>query len=736
MGKFIELFKKNRVLSMDELRDMLLIDNSKDFVELIKNVEKLVKNGILVQLKNEKFLFLDDEVFFEGIIKVNNAGFAFVYCRDIESEIYIPKGYTKCSMTGDRVKVRIDDFYQGERNLEGIVVEVLERNNKYTVGTLIKAKRFSYVKSDDRNIDKYIKIEKETLVDLVDGQKVIVEITEYAKTNFDDHRGIIIRSIGHKDDPGIDVLSTIYKHNIPLEFPEGVGLELDRINEEVVMKSPYRDCRDELVVTIDGEDSKDLDDAISVIKTKTGYRLKVFIADVSAYVTEGSELDKEAQNRGCSVYLVDRVVPMLPRKLSNNICSLNPNVNRYTICCEMDFNGDGFVRTYDIYPAVINSKGRLTYNKVNAVFEDDEIVCREYREYLKMLNQSLELSLKIRENRERRGAIDFDKSEAKIIVDENSEVKDIVLRERGKAEKLIEDFMLSANEVIAEHFYWLETPFIYRIHEEPKMEKLKQFFDLSATLGYRAKVNLENIEAYTLANMLEKFKGSPAESMLSTILLRTMNQARYSSMSLGHFALASKYYTHFTSPIRRYPDLLVHRMIRSYIFNGDINSKNKEHFDEILPELAEQSSLCEKRAVECEREVEQIKKCEYMLGRENQEFEGMISSVTRFGVFISLPNTIEGLCHIKNMLDDYYEFDEKKLILVGKRKKKIYRIGDKVKIKIDNVDLENQAIDFKILSHKESVQRSSTRTSDKNFKSTKKIKTFKNKTIKSRRRRR
>ncbi|MDO4813983.1 MAG: ribonuclease R [Gemella sp.] len=705
MEKIIGLFEKRTVLSMDEIKEELNIEDSRDFVELIKNIEKLIKNRLVVQLKNEKFLYLDEEMFFEGVIKVNTAGFAFVYCQDIESEIYIPKGYTKSSMTGDRVKVRVDDFYQGEKNLEGSVVDVVERNNKYTVGTLIKAKRFSYVKSDDKNIDKYIKIEKETIADLVDGQKVVVEITEYAKTSFDDHKGIITRSIGHKDDPGIDILSTIYKHNIPTEFPSGVEDELESISEEVIMKSPYRDCRDELVVTIDGDDSKDLDDAISVVKTKKGYRLKVFIADVSAYVTEGSELDKEAQNRGCSVYLVDRVVPMLPRKLSNNICSLNPHVDRYTICCEMEFNEAGLVNSYDIYPAVINSKGRLTYSKVNAVFEDNEIVCREHKEYLKMLNQALELSLKIRENRERRGAIDFDKSEAKIIVDENSEVKDIILRERGKAEKLIEDFMLSANEVIAEHFYWVETPFIYRVHEEPKMEKLRQFFDLSASLGYRVKANLENIEAYTLANMLEKFKDSPAESMLSTVLLRTMNQARYSSMSLGHFALASKYYTHFTSPIRRYPDLLVHRMIRSYIFNGDISPENKEHFDEILPDLAEQSSLCEKRAVDCEREVEQIKKCEYMLERENQEFEGMISSVTRFGVFISLPNTIEGLCHIKNMLDDYYEFDEKNLILVGRRKKKIYRIGDKVRIKVDNVDLENQAIDFKIVSHKETTSR-------------------------------
>ncbi|MBF0710114.1 MULTISPECIES: ribonuclease R [unclassified Gemella] len=705
MERLIKLFEKNKIISMDELKSTLLVDSSKDFVKLIKNVEKLIKNEELVQLKNEKFLYVEKEMEFEGIIKINSSGFAFVYCQDIESEIYIPRGYTRSAMTGDKVRVRLDDFYSEEKNLEGIVIAVVERNKKHTVGTLIRAKRFSYVKSDDKNIDRYIRIEKETLINLVDGQKVIVEITEYAKTRFDDHRGIIIKSIGHKDDPGIDIVSTIYKHNIPTEFSKEVEIELDRISEEVTMKNPYRDCRDELVVTIDGDDSKDLDDAISVIKLKSGYRLKVFIADVSSYVTENSELDKEAQNRGCSVYLIDRVVPMLPRKLSNNVCSLNPNVDRYTICCEMEFNADGAINSYDIYPAVINSKGRLTYGKVNAVFENDKEVQEEYKEYLKMLNKALELTLKIRKNREQRGAINFNKSEAKIILNENSTVKDIILRENSKAERLIEDCMISANEVVAEHFYWLETPFIYRVHEQPRIEKLRQFFELSASLGYRVQANLENIEAYTLANMLKKFKKSPVENMLSTVLLRTMNQAKYSIMSLGHFALASKYYTHFTSPIRRYPDLLVHRMIRSYIFNGDISQANKEHFYEILPNLAEKSSVYEKRAVDCEREVEQIKKCEYMLERENQEFDGIVSSVTRFGVFISLSNTIEGLSHIKNMLDDYYEFDERNLILVGKRKKKIYRIGDKVKVKVDNVNLENQTIDFKIIYHKETVRR-------------------------------
>ncbi|MBF0713865.1 ribonuclease R [Gemella sp. GH3] len=699
LEEILKIFKKEKVLSVEELKDIMLLTNSKQFVELIKNIEKLILKKELIQLKNDKFLYVADKLELEGIIKVNQGGFAFVYIANLGIEVYIPKGFTKGAMTGDKVSVWVDDFSSNDKNIEGVVEKVIERNTKYTVGTLIKSKLFSHVKSDDKNIDKYIKT-KNDINNLLDGDKVLVEITRYAKNKFDDHEGIIIKSLGHKDDPGIDILSTVYKHQIPVDFPKEIENELDNISEEISLDSKYIDCTEELVVTIDGDDSKDLDDAISVIKTKNGYKLKVFIADVSRYVVEGSFLDQEAIRRGCSVYLVDRVIPMLPRKLSNNICSLNPDVLRYTICCDMNFDNSGVVLDYDIYPAIIKSKGRLTYKKVNAVYNDDKDIVNEYKNYLPMLNYALELSLKIRENRERRGAIDFDKAEAKILVDNNGKVIDIVVRERDNAEKMIEDFMLSANEIIAEHFYWLETPFIYRIHEEPKMEKLRQFFDLSASFGYRLRGNITEIEPYMLANMLDKFKGEAVESMLSTVLLRTMNQARYSSFNMRHFALSAKYYTHFTSPIRRYPDLLVHRMIRSYLFNGDISQKNKDHFEDILPSLAEQSSLCEKRAVDCEREVDQIKKCEYMLSHQEQKFSGIISSVTRFGIFVTLPNMIEGLCHIKNMTDDYYNFDEKNIYLIGRRNKKIYRIGDEVVVKVDNVDLENQEIDFKILSHK------------------------------------
>ncbi|MBU0278907.1 ribonuclease R [Gemella sp. zg-1178] len=722
--KIIQLFKEYKILDIEKIKEKLYIEDSKSFVDLIKNIEELTRKKLIIQIKNEKFIYTAESLNLVGTIKVNTNGFAFVYCDELLGEVYIPKNFLNSSMTDDKVEIKIDNFYSGDKNLEGKVVNILERNTKYTVGTLIKAKLFSYVKSDDKNINKYIKIKDNNIKNLDEGSKVLVEITNYSKENIDEHQGLIIKYIGHKDEPGIDILSTVYKHQIPVDFPVEINEELDKIKDDVELDNKYIDCRDELVVTIDGEDSKDLDDAISVKKISKGYKLKVFIADVSKYVTEESFLDKEAQNRGCSVYLLDRVIPMLPRKLSNGICSLNPNVDRYTICCEIIFNDNADVENYDIYPALINSKGRLTYNKVNETYENIEDSLLEYKKYISMLNVALELSKKIRNNREKRGAIDFDKAESKIIVDEMGKVQDVILRERGQAEKMIEDFMLSANEVIAEHFYWLETPFIYRIHEEPKIEKLRQFFDLATSFGYREKkLNIKEIEPYVLANMLEKFRGKNVEQMLSTILLRTMNQARYSSINTGHFALSAKYYTHFTSPIRRYPDLLVHRMIRSYIFNGDISSNNKEHFEKILPELAQKSSLCEKRAVDCEREVERIKKCEYMLNHQDQVYDGIISSVTRFGVFVTLANMIEGLCHIKSLASDYFEFDEKNIMLIGRRTSKIYRIGDRVGVKVENVDLENQNIDFKIIRHTEFYKKKK-----KNIKTKTKIKTKRKRT--------
>lgn len=704
LEKIINLFKQYKVLSIEDLKEKLEVESAKDFVELVKFVGKLEQKSTIIQLPNEKFLYVKEELEIEGIIRIHQKGFAFVYSENLGIEVYVPKGFTQSAMSGDKVLVKVDSVYSDNRNIEGIVQKVIERNTKYTVGTLTNAKYFSFVKSDDKNISKYIKITNAKNFNLVDGSKVLVEITDYSKVSFEDHKGIILKSLGHKDDPGVDILSVIYKHGIPSEFPEEVEEQTKNISDKIEIEDKYRDCTKEMIVTIDGDDAKDLDDAISVVKTKKGYRLKVFIADVSRYVVEDSPLDIEASKRGCSVYLADRVVPMLPRKLSNNICSLNPHVLRYTICCDIDFTDKGIPESYDIYPAIIESKGRLTYKKVNEVYEDNKETIKEYKPYVPMLRTALELSKKIRLNREKRGAIDFDKPESKIVVDEKGEVLDVVLRERGVAERLIEDFMLSANEVIGEHFYWMQVPFVYRIHEEPKVQKLKQFFDISASFGYRVKGSIEEVEPYMLSNMLMKFKGEVIEPMLSTILLRTMNQARYSTTNIGHFALATKFYTHFTSPIRRYPDLLVHRLIRKYLFEGEVKESTLEYYTTKLPELAESSSEYEKRAVDCEREVDKMKKCEYMMKYQEQTFRGVVSSVTNFGVFITLENNIEGLVHIKAMNDDYYTYDEKNMLLIGRRNKKIYRLGDEAIVKVANVDLENYEIDFKILKHKSLIK--------------------------------
>lgn len=697
VDKIISIFKKNKIQRIEDLKNNLKIFNSNEFVELIKNTEKLIKQKKIYQLKNDIFIYLENDLYFEGKIKINTSGFAFVYSEEIFSEIYIPKGKIKNAITGDIVKVKITSLFSN-KNIEGIITEILERNSTQTVGNYFKAKLFSYVKSDDININKHIKILNDKTFNLVNGSKVLVEITEYSSNVYEEHKGIIIQCLGHKNDPGIDILSIVHKYKIPAEFSTNTLSETEEILEEVNFDEDYRDCTNELVITIDGDDSKDLDDAISLLELEKGYRLKVFIADVSRYVKENSYLDNEAKERGCSVYLLNKVIPMLPQKLSNNVCSLNPNLLRYTICVEINYNNMGNIEKYNIYPAIIKSKGRLTYKKVNLLFENNNKTLKEYQEYKNMLYKMLELSRKIRSNRESRGAIDFEKLESKIILDEYGKVKDIVLRERKDAEKLIEDFMISANEVIAEHFYWLDLPFIYRIHEEPKAEKLKNFFDLSASCGYRVQGNIKEIEPYMLANLLLKFKDKKIENMLSTILLRTMNQARYSDKNIGHFALSSKYYTHFTSPIRRYPDLIVHRLIRKYIFENNTTLETKKHYENILLDIAEKSSVNEKRAVDCEREVEQAKKCEYMLKYLNKNFEGIISSVTRFGIFITLPNTVEGLCHIKNMKDDYYEYYEKETYLLGKRTRKIYRIGDEVKVKLDSVDVENREINFKIIN--------------------------------------
>ncbi|MBM9827908.1 ribonuclease R, partial [Staphylococcus aureus] len=459
------------------------------------------------------------------------------------------------------------------------------------------------------------------------------------------------------------------------------------------------DLRDELTITIDGADAKDLDDAISVKKLANGNtQLTVSIADVSYYVTEGSALDKEAYDRATSVYLVDRVIPMIPHRLSNGICSLNPNVDRLTLSCRMEIDASGRVVKHEIFDSVIHSDYRMTYDAVNQIItEKDPNIREQYKEITPMLDLAQDLSNRLIQMRKRRGEIDFDISEAKVLVNEDGIPTDVQLRQRGEGERLIESFMLIANETVAEHFSKLDVPFIYRVHEQPKLDRLRQFFDFITNFGIMIKGTGEDIHPTTLQKVQEEVEGRPEQMVISTMMLRSMQQAHYDDVNLGHFGLSAEYYTHFTSPIRRYPDLTVHRLIRKYLIEKSMDNKEVKRWEDKLPELAEHTSKRERRAIEAERDTDELKKAEYMIQHIGDEFEGIVSSVANFGMFIELPNTIEGMVHIANMTDDYYRFEERQMALIGERQAKVFRIGDTVKVKVAHVDVDERLIDFQIV---------------------------------------
>lgn len=515
--------------------------------------------------------------------------------------------------------------------------------------------------------------------------------------------------LGHKNDPGIDILSVIHKHGLPGEFPadamEQASSTPDTIDEKDL--KDRRDLRDQVIVTIDGADAKDLDDAVTVTKLDDGsYKLGVHIADVSHYVTENSPIDKEALERGTSVYLVDRVIPMIPHRLSNGICSLNPKVDRLTLSCEMTINSQGQVTEHEIFQSVIKTTERMTYSDVNKILvDDDEELKQKYEPLVPMFKDMERLAQILRDKRMDRGAVDFDFKEAKVLVDDEGAVKDVVIRERSVAEKLIEEFMLVANETVAEHFHWMNVPFIYRIHEEPNAEKLQKFLEFVTTFGYVVKGTAGNIHPRALQSILDAVRDRPEETVISTVMLRSMKQAKYDPQSLGHFGLSTEFYTHFTSPIRRYPDLIVHRLIRTYLINGKVDEATQEKWAERLPDIAEHTSSMERRAVDAERETDDLKKAEYMLDKIGEEFDGMISSVTNFGMFVELPNTIEGLVHVSFMTDDYYRFDEQHFAMIGERTGNVFRIGDEITVKVVDVNKDERNIDFEIVGMKGTPRR-------------------------------
>lgn len=700
--KILELLnnKDYHQRSIEELAWYFEQTSTNDYISFIKLMNKLEEEGIIARDDKNNYFPGNDLNFYKGIIQINKRGFAFVRI-DEDQEFYVNERHIKDAFDGDEVLVKKLDVSKGERE-EAKVIRVINRGKKRYVGEVKKAKRDYYVDVDDLKMNQPIYVDHAHMHGAMVGHKVVVEVKVYKPKL----KGDIVKVIGHVNDPDIDILSVVHSYDVDIEFPKSVFEEVSKIGDtidEIDIKNRV-DLRDEVIVTIDGDDAKDLDDAISLKKLSNGhYQLGVHIADVSYYVKEGSELDKEAIKRGTSIYLVDRVVPMLPHKLSNGICSLNPNVDRYTISCIMEIDDKGKVIDHKIVPSVIHSSYRMTYNNVNKILDGDFNLQQKYKPVVNMFFMMEELAAILRKARDSKGSIDFDVNEGKILVDKNGKPIDVVLRQRGTSDKIIEEFMLIANETVAQHFKWLDVPFIYRVHEYPKEKKLTQFQSIIKPLGYTIKGSLDHIYPKELSKIIDMSKGTDEHTIISTLLLRCMQKARYDEDCLGHYGLAFDYYTHFTSPIRRYPDLLVHRLIRNYLFEGKFDRAN--HFASVIPGLAEQSSNRERQAIDIEREVDDMKMAEYMSYHIGEVYEGMISSVTSFGFFVELPNTIEGLVHMTDLTDDYYIFDEKTLTLIGERTKKQFKISDKVKVRVTRCSKEEKTIDFELVGMKKSFRR-------------------------------
>ncbi|AOR99730.1 MULTISPECIES: ribonuclease R [Bacillus] len=710
MEKLLSFMKEEayKPLTVQELEEMLNITEAEEFKELVKALVALEEKGLIVRTRSDRYGIPEKMNLIKGKISAHAKGFAFLLPEDTSlSDVFIPPNELNTAMNGDIVMVRLNSQSSGSRQ-EGTVIRILERAIQRVVGTYTETRNFGFVIPDDKKITSDIFIPKNGKNGAAEGHKVVVKLTSYPEGRMN-AEGEVETILGHKNDPGIDILSVIHKHGLPGEFPadamEQASSTPDTIDEKDL--KDRRDLRDQVIVTIDGADAKDLDDAVTVTKLDDGsYKLGVHIADVSHYVTENSPIDKEALERGTSVYLVDRVIPMIPHRLSNGICSLNPKVDRLTLSCEMTINSQGQVTEHEIFQSVIKTTERMTYSDVNKILvDDDEELKQKYEPLVPMFKDMERLAQILRDKRMDRGAVDFDFKEAKVLVDDEGAVKDVVIRERSVAEKLIEEFMLVANETVAEHFHWMNVPFIYRIHEEPNAEKLQKFLEFVTTFGYVVKGTAGNIHPRELQSILDAVRDRPEETVISTVMLRSMKQAKYDPQSLGHFGLSTEFYTHFTSPIRRYPDLTVHRLIRTYLINGKVDEATQEKWAERLPDIAEHTSSMERRAVDAERETDDLKKAEYMLDKIGEEFDGMISSVTNFGMFVELPNTIEGLVHVSFMTDDYYRFDEQHFAMIGERTGNVFRIGDEITVKVVDVNKDERNIDFEIVGMKGTPRR-------------------------------
>ena len=630
-----------------------------------------------------------------GTFSGHAKGFGFVTIEGREQDVFIPADKTKGAMDGDKVQIVIEGESRGKR-AEGAVLRILEHANKTVIGFYQKNKNFGFVLPDNQKLGQDIFIPQGKDMGAVTGHKVIVRITDFG----DDKKkpeGVITEILGHVNDPGVDILSIIKAYGLPEGFPDEVMTQVAGIPDEVEEeeKKNRLDLRHLQTVTIDGEDAKDLDDAISISKENDDhYTLGVHIADVSHYVTENSPLDKEALKRGTSVYLVDRVIPMLPHKLSNGICSLNAGTDRLALSCLMEIDGKGNVIGHRIAETLIQVDRRMTYTAVNAIVTDrDPDVMEEYKDFVPMFDLMKELADILRERRKKRGSIDFDFPESKIILDEKGRPVDIKPYERNAATKIIEDFMLMANETIAEDYFWQELPFLYRTHDYPDPEKMKRLGTFINNFGYTIRTQNGEVHPKELQKLLGKIEGTPEEALISRLTLRSMKQAKYTTVCTGHFGLAANYYTHFTSPIRRYPDLQIHRIIKENLRRG-VSDRRFAHYDSILPEVAVQCSSMERRADEAERETDKLKKCEYMSKRIGKEYDGVISGVTNWGLYVELPNTVEGLIRVNDLTGDYFVFDEEHMELVGEMTRKSYKLGQKIRVQVADTDKLTRTIDF------------------------------------------
>ena len=661
---------------------------------------EMEEEGKIILTKKKKYGFAEKMNLFAGRIQGNKKGFGFFIPDNSEIEdIYLNQENLNGAMHNDRVLVRPLAVEYKTKRKEGEVIRVLKRANEKIVGTYEYSRNFGFVVPDDQRIYQDIFISKSENMDVKDGYKVVVEITKWPEGNRRNPEGKIVEIIGHQDAVGVDIVSIIRSHNLPEEFPIEVLQQADKIPEKVTEDEigKRRDLRNKVIVTIDGDDAKDLDDAVSLEVLANGnYSLGVHIADVSHYVTENSILDKDARNRGTSVYLLDRVIPMLPQRLSNGICSLNPQVDRLTLSCQMEIDDKGKVVGYEIFDSVIKTKERMTYNNVNKIITDkDPAIMERYADLIETFSKMHDLMKILGKRRAIRGSIEFEFQETKIILDEKGVPIDIKPYDRGVSEQIIEEFMLVCNETIAEHMYWKELPFIYRVHEDPDSGKLAAFNEFIYNFGYVLK-GIEEIHPKAMQQLMEKIKGTKEERIIGTMMLRSLRKARYTSTSLGHFGLAAKFYCHFTSPIRRYPDLMIHRIIKEDL-SGKLNEKRIRELNSYIEQIADNSSVREREAEEAERDVDDMKKAEYMSNHIGEEFEGIISNITAFGMFVELDNTIEGLVHISNMEDDYYIFDEKNHSLIGERRKRTFRIGDVVKISVSKADPQARTIDFALI---------------------------------------